>query len=158
MDPKLTSKEVFCAATDVLTLGLTHDRVDDAEAILNCLRAMRPRIAELDTFEAWILMKRGFFKDAARLLANIQDSPNGGLQAKALLTYCLFVTNDPGWNDSAAQIIDSGDPDATHLMYLLTKPEEMMKQYEEAENNAATAKDPSAQARQAPMDQHFVRA
>jgi type III secretion protein HrpB1 len=159
MDSKLTSKEVFCAATDALTLGLTHDCIDDAERVLACLRAMRPRIAELDTFEAWILMKRGHFQDAARLLKNVADSPHGGLQAKALLTYCLFVTNDEHWADSANEIIEQGNnPDATHLMQLLVNPEGMLKEYEAAEAVREGAAEPPEASRQPPMDQRYVRA
>lgn len=157
MDPKLTSKEVFCAATDVLTLGLTHDRTDDAESILICLRAMRPRIAELDTFEAWILMKRGRFVDASRILANVVESPHGGLQAKALQTYCMFVVNDSRWSDSATQIIENGeDPDAARLMQLLVNPEGAMKEYEEAESAASKAESAN-RPRQEPIGRDFVR-
>ena len=159
MDSKLTSKELFCAATDVLTLGLTHDRVDDAEAILGCLRAMRPRIVELDSFEAWILMKRGNFKDASRLLANVESSPHGGLQARALLAYCFFATGDGRWNNTANQIIDNGnDPDAAHLMKLLMDPEGAMKAYvakEEDKDEDGPAK--RAHAKEA-IEGNFLRA
>ncbi|HEX6703347.1 MAG TPA: HrpB1 family type III secretion system apparatus protein [Albitalea sp.] len=137
MDPKLMSKEVFRATTDALTLGLTHDRIDDAESALVCLRAMRPRISELDTFEAWILMKRGFFKDAARLLATVESSPHAGLQAKALLTYCQFATGDERWSHNATEVIESGgDPDASQLMRMLMDPEGAVRAIEERDGEA----------------------
>ena len=132
MDPKLTSKELCCAVIDVLTLGLTHERVEDAEAVLAALRCLRPRVAEFDTFEAWILMKRGLFSDAIRLLRNTANSSHGGVQARALLTYCQYAAGDAGWMDSATQVIDAGaDEEASQLMRLLLDPEAAVRQKEE---------------------------
>ena len=54
MDSKLDSKELFRALVDVLDYGLYHDLVEEAELVLAALRAMRPRMLELDTFEAFL--------------------------------------------------------------------------------------------------------
>jgi type III secretion protein HrpB1 len=130
MDSKLTSKEVFSVAIDSLILGVQHDRIADAESVLACLRVMRPRIAELDALEAWILIKRGHFQDAGRLLSNIQDIPNASLQVRALLAYCQFMTNDSQWSVNAEQIVQQDeDPYATKMMSMLLEPEATFAKY-----------------------------
>jgi type III secretion protein HrpB1 len=147
MDSKLTSKQTCWAVMDVLTLGLTHNRLDDAEAVLLGLRAMRPRIAEFDTYEAWILMKRGFYKDAIRLLSTTSTSEHSGLQAKALLTYCQYVSGDGQWMDNAKEVIDNGgDEEASYLMKLLINPGEAVQAREAEESSKAMAADPSREA------------
>ena len=37
-----------------------------------CVRALRPKKAELDTFEAWIAMQRGYWVDAMRTLRSLR--------------------------------------------------------------------------------------
>lgn len=124
MDPKFTSKELCCTVIDVLTLGLAHERIEDADAVLTCLRAMRPRVAEFDTFEAWIWMKRGFYKDAIRLLRTTSSSSYGGAQAKALMAYCQFASGDSRWSDVASQVLEADlDEDSSRLMRLLIDPD-----------------------------------
>lgn len=140
MDPKLTSKELCSAVIDTLTLALAHERVDDAEVMLTCLRAMRPRIVEFDTFEAWILTKRGMFDDAIRILHNTAGSPHGGTQAKALMAYCHFAMGDTRWSDIANQVIDTGsDEDSSRLMRLLIDPGMALREEEEAKEAAELA-------------------
>ena len=59
MNAKLERKELFCALVDVLNVAISHQMLGDAESVLQALRAMKPRMVELDTFEAWIAMRRG---------------------------------------------------------------------------------------------------
>jgi type III secretion system HrpB1/HrpK family protein len=66
MSPSLQSKEFVAGLIDVISQGISHNRLEDAEAVLDCVRALRPKLAELDTFDAWISIKRGFWQDAVR--------------------------------------------------------------------------------------------
>jgi type III secretion protein HrpB1 len=125
MDTRLDRKEFFSGLVDALNLAVTHERLDDAERVLACLRALRPRMLELDTFEAWIALKRGYWTDAVRLLNNIADSGSraSGL-AKALLAFCQCATGDARWVSMAQQVIDAGDSqEAIGLVRLLLHPE-----------------------------------
>lgn len=125
MDTRLDRKEFFSGLVDALNLAVTHERLDDAERVLACLRALRPRMLELDTFEAWIALKRGYWADAVRLLNNIADSGSrGSALAKALLAFCQCAAGDARWVAVAQQVIDAGDShEAVGLVRLLLHPE-----------------------------------
>ena len=125
MDTRLDRKEFFSGLVDAINLAVTHERLDDAERVLACLRALRPRMLELDTFEAWIALKRGHWTDAVRLLNNIADSGSRGSGlAKALLAFCQCATGDARWATVAQQVLDSGDSqEAIGLVRLLLHPE-----------------------------------
>jgi type III secretion protein HrpB1 len=126
MDAKLERKEVFCGLVDVLNVAITQQQMEEAEAILQGLRALRPRMIELDTFEAWIAMRKGHLQDAVRLLRHMEERcrTGGAPFAKALLSFCLYSIGDPTWRVNAQQVIDSDEnPAATGLVRLLLPSE-----------------------------------
>ena len=125
MESRLDRKELFSGLVDALNLAVMHERLDDAERVLAGLRALRPRMLELDTFEAWIALKRGHWTDAVRLLNNIAESGSRGSGlAKALLAFCQCATGDARWASVAQQVVDAGDSqEAIGLVRLLLHPE-----------------------------------
>jgi type III secretion protein HrpB1 len=125
MESRLDRKELFSGLVDALNLAVMHERLDDAERVLAGLRALRPRMLELDTFEAWIALKRGHWTDAVRLLNNIAESASRGSGlAKALLAFCQCATGDARWVSVAQQVVDAGDSqEAIGLVRLLLHPE-----------------------------------
>ena len=72
MDSRLERNELFCGLLDVLNVAIGHKLLNEAESVLDGLRALKPRMTELDTFEAWIAMRRGKVKDAIRLLQHVE--------------------------------------------------------------------------------------
>jgi type III secretion protein HrpB1 len=127
IDSSLQRKEFVSGLIEVLSLGIAHQCLDDAETLLVCVRSLRPRMAELDTFEAWIAMKRGFWKDAIRLLHNVDASTSNWSLGKALLAFCQYATGDAGWSISAHDVLQNGqNPEAINLVKLLLDPKEAM--------------------------------
>lgn len=117
-------KDFISCIVEVLSQGISQNRLEDAEAALACVRMLRPRLVELDTFDAWIAMKRGFWIDAMRHLRNIDASTSNWALGKALLAFCQFATRDPTWQASANEVLeDNNNAEAVGLMRLLIDPE-----------------------------------
>lgn len=127
MNAKLERKELFCALVDVLNVAISHQMLSDAESVLQGLRAMKPRMVELDTFEAWIAMRRGYLQDAIRLLRHVDNRSKNALSpfAKALLAFCLYSVGDPTWKMNAQQVIDDDENAAATGLVRLLFPDRM---------------------------------
>lgn len=105
---------------ETITVGLQHDRITEAEAVLAAVRVLRPGLGVLDTFDAWLALKRGRFTDAARLLRGLDADQEIPAIGKALRACCLFAVGDPDWRVSANEVIaEDADPDAVALVRLL---------------------------------------
>jgi len=124
MDANLLRKEFVSGLIDVLSQGISQNRLDDAEIVLAAVRILRPQMAELDTFDAWIAMKRGFWADAIRLLNNLDSSTSNWSLGKALLAFCQYATGDSSWTISANQVLENGkNAEAIGLVKLLLNPD-----------------------------------
>jgi type III secretion protein HrpB1 len=144
MEPSLQSKQFVTGLIDVISQGISHDRLEDAEAVLDCVRALRPKLTELDTFNAWIAIKRGFWQDAVRTLRAVEpNSPNWAL-ARALLAFCQFALGDGEWTLNANEVINSGtNSEAMGLVRLLM-----------GDDNGAADVAPAAEAPADPASSH----
>src|SRR5688572_28557985 len=117
-------QERVSCLVDLVGQAIHHDRLEDAEHVLTCVRSLRPRLAELDTFEAWIAMKRGFWTDAIRILANVDAAVSNWALGKALMAFCQFAIGDAAWRASATDVMVNGqNPEALALVMLLIDPE-----------------------------------
>jgi type III secretion protein HrpB1 len=126
MDSRLERNELFCGLLDVLNVAIGHKLLNEAESVLDGLRALKPRMTELDTFEAWIAMRRGKVKDAIRLLQHVEAAATRNQItpfAKALLSFCLYSVGDPTWRSSAQQVIDDDENIAATGLVRLLFPE-----------------------------------
>ncbi|WKB51741.1 HrpB1 family type III secretion system apparatus protein [Eleftheria terrae] len=120
MDARLQRKEFVSGLVEIISQGISNNRLEDAEAVLCAARALRPRLAELDTFDAWIAIKRGFWPDAIRLLRNLDASASNWSLGKALLAFCQFATGDAAWSISAHEVLqNSQNAEAIGLVKLL---------------------------------------
>jgi type III secretion protein HrpB1 len=129
-------KELVSGLVDLLSQAIQHDRLEDAELVLACVRALRPRLAELDTFEAWIAMKRGFWPDAIRILRNVDAAAGNWALGKALMAFCQFALGDAAWRASATDVVENGQSvEALDLVMLLIDPEAAVS--ERAQANTA---------------------
>lgn len=106
MDPKLNRKPFVEALFDVMSAGMFRDRLDDAEYVLNAIRALRPNVREFDTFEATIAMKRGQWRQAIHILRNVDAVATNWLTGKALLVQCLYAVGDPEWRVVGNEILE----------------------------------------------------
>jgi type III secretion protein HrpB1 len=140
MNPHLHSKEFVTGLIDVISQGISHNQLEDAEAVLACVRALRPKLAELDTFDAWIAIKRGFWHDAVRTLRNVDAaSPNWAL-GRALLAFCQFALGDAEWTLNANEVMTSSENnDAIGLVKLLLGEDNAVPAHEEAGAGNASA-------------------
>jgi type III secretion protein HrpB1 len=120
MSPSMQSKEFVAGLIDVISQGISHNRLEDAEAVLDCVRALRPKLAELDTFDAWISIKRGFWQDAVRTLRGIDSTATNWSLGRALLAFCQFALGDAEWSLNANEVMtNSGNAEAISLVRLL---------------------------------------
>lgn len=106
MNPLFTRKQFVRTLIEVISMAITHNRLDDAEAVLAGVRTLRPNLAELDTFEAWIAIKRGHWQDAIRTLHKLDATTNNWSLGKALMAFCQFAVGDPAWNICANEVIE----------------------------------------------------
>lgn len=106
MDPFFTRKPFIAALIEVISTAITHNRLEDAETLLAGVRVLRPRLAELDTFEAWIAIKRGHWQDAIRTLHKLDATAQNWSLGKALMAFCQFAVGDSGWAVSANEVLE----------------------------------------------------
>lgn len=138
MNDALHRRELVSCLVDLTSLAIRHGRLEDAEVALVAVRSLRPKLPELDTFEAWIAMKRGFWADAIRILRNLDANVGNWGLGKALLAFCQFATGDAGWRASATDVVEnSQDPEARSLVMLLIDPEGAVSEH--AQPSAAPA-------------------
>jgi len=124
MNAELQRGGLVCSLVDLTGLAISHDRFEDAEWVIGCLRVLRPKLVELDTYEAWIAMKRRRFDEAVRILRNLDASSPKWALGKALMAMCQFVLGDPTWLGNANDVMENGnDPAAIGLVRLLIDPE-----------------------------------
>lgn len=102
----LNRKPFIEALFDVMSVGMFRDRLDDAECVLNTIRALRPSVREFDTFEATIAMKRGQWRQAIHILRNVDAAAPAWLTGKALLVQCLYAIGDPAWRIVGNEILE----------------------------------------------------
>lgn len=82
----------------------------DIEMVLDALRVLRPKMAELETVDAVLHMQRGNWDDAIQVFNQvIADAPQFAY-AKALLAFCLSAKGDSNWRRSAAEAMED-NPD-----------------------------------------------
>jgi type III secretion protein HrpB1 len=135
MDPFFTRKPFIAALIEVISSAITHNRLEDAETLLAGVRVLRPRLAELDTFEAWIAIKRGHWHDAIRTLHKLDATAQNWSLGKALMAFCQFAVGDSGWSVSANEVLEGeATQEARGLVKLL-----MGKDTSPAEPEASTA-------------------
>ena len=112
--------ELVNGLIETVTVGLQRDKMTEAEAVLAAIRVLRPGLAVLDTFDAWLALKRGRFSDAAILLRNLDFDQAVPAIGKALRACCLFAVGDADWRVSANEVLaEDADPDAVALVRLL---------------------------------------
>lgn len=121
MDPLFNRKQFIAALIEVISTAISHNRLEDAESVLAGVRVLRPRMSELDTFEAWIAIKRAQWQDAIRILHKLDASSNNWGLGKALLAFCQFAIGDQAWSISANEVLEgnSDNREATALVKIL---------------------------------------
>lgn len=161
IEASLQRKEFVSGLVGLVSLAVDRERLEDAEALLACVRLLRPKVAELDFFEAWIAMKRGHWADAMRTLRNLDTNAPEWSTAKAFLAYCQFATGDITWRATAEDVLHtSTNPEALDMARSLLHPEEAAEA-EAAEAEAAKAAETATAAPSLPFEfQHgaYMRA
>jgi type III secretion protein HrpB1 len=107
MTPQLTRKQFVTGLIEVLSTAISHDRLEDAEAVLSGVRVLRPKLDQLDTFEAWIAIKRGRWQDAMMILTALDATSPDWPLGKALLAFCQFATGDASWTRRADEVLQN---------------------------------------------------
>lgn len=105
---------------EVLGTAIGHERLDDAEDVLKALRHLRPQLAELVVFDAWISIRRLDWLQALRTIRGAEERILEWPLGKALLAFCQYATGDAVWICTADQVISESDSaEAKDLMRLL---------------------------------------
>ncbi|KGK59191.1 MULTISPECIES: HrpB1 family type III secretion system apparatus protein [Xanthomonas] len=112
---------VVSGLIELITVGLTHEKIDEAVAVLAAVRVVRPELKALDTFDAWIAIKRGNYLEGARLLRELEADAGSKPLCKALYACCLFAVGDASWHGIADGLIEEDvDADAVGLVKALS--------------------------------------
>jgi type III secretion protein HrpB1 len=75
----------------------------DVELLLDALRVLRPKVAEIDTLDGILHMVRGHWDEAIHVLRQVgENAPRFGY-AKALLAFSLSAKGDPDWKQCATE-------------------------------------------------------
>jgi type III secretion protein HrpB1 len=123
MSDAFTKREFVAGLASVLQLAVGHQRLDDAETVLTAVRILRPQLAELDMFEAWIATKRGFWQDAMRI-SNSLVARSDWPMAKAFLACCQSMVGNPAWRNTAQDVLDnSTNTEALDMVKALLDPD-----------------------------------
>ncbi|MGN6651034.1 HrpB1 family type III secretion system apparatus protein [Trinickia sp.] len=98
----------------------------DIELVLDAVRVLRPKLAELEAFTGLLHMLHGRWDDAVRVFSWVIANAPQFSYAKALLAFCLAVKGDPGWRLSATEAIEQ-DPnrDTLQLVRVLEAREDL---------------------------------
>ncbi|MGF6851312.1 HrpB1 family type III secretion system apparatus protein [Paraburkholderia sp. CI3] len=99
-------KALIPALIEVVSIGCQRNYDQDAEAVLNALRVLRPDFPELETFEAWLQIRRGRWAEAIHVLRSLDMASAKWSYGKALLAYCLYMTGDSGWRVAAHEVLE----------------------------------------------------
>lgn len=76
---------------------------EDIEMVLDVLRTLRPKVAELETFSALLKMQRGQWDEAIHIFSRVAANVPHFTYAKALLAFCLSFKGDPNWRQTASE-------------------------------------------------------
>lgn len=129
IDSSLQRKDFVSGLVGLVSLAVDRERLDDADTLLAAVRQLRPKVAQLDFFEAWIAMKRGHWIDAMRTLRGLDATAPEWPMAKAFLAYCQFATGDQAWRATAEDVLQSAThPEALDMARTLLHPEEVAEQ------------------------------
>jgi type III secretion protein HrpB1 len=123
MNPKLERKSFVACLIGLVVLATDRELTDDAAALLNGVRVLRPRLVELDLLEGQIALKRLQYRDAIQVLRNVENSPTQWSMAKALMAWCQYMARDPDWEINVNDILLRSDaqPDAVAIAKRLRK-------------------------------------
>ncbi|CAE6731507.1 HrpB1 family type III secretion system apparatus protein [Paraburkholderia haematera] len=99
----------------------------DIELVLDALRVLRPRVAEIDTLDGILHMVRGHWDDAIHVLRQVgENAPRFGY-AKALLAFCLSAKGDPDWKQCATEAMENNPTrDTQSLVRALEAREDLL--------------------------------
>jgi len=145
MDYISCDKKVISSLIEVLMTGVKNDCLSQSDALLASIRILRPKFIELETFDAWLLIKRKKYLAATYILRNLQGAGTDMARmpiSTALLALCLYASNDPDWAISANEVlVRNEDPEAIALVNMLfgKSPEKSVQTEEPAEQAVSTA-------------------
>lgn len=115
-------KAVITGLIEILMSGINQGRLAEADALLAALHVLRPQFRELDTFDAWLFIKRRQYVEATQVLRALHS--NSELRnlpiCTALHACCLYASGDPAWRISANEVLARDeDPAAVALVNLM---------------------------------------
>jgi type III secretion system HrpB1/HrpK family protein len=116
---------------------------DNAAVVIRALRAAHPEMDELCLLEGQLAARGGRFRDAIRILREIESSPTHWSQAKALMASCQVLVGDGDWEHNVNDIVESpnASPDALASAQRLKNRQPVVKGDNQA--TATTAPAPS---------------
>lgn len=121
MNSFLNRKPFVTSLIEILTVGISHQQLDDAQALLRGIRVLRPHLTELGTFDVWIAIGRRQWHDAIQLLNELDATAPKWAMTTALMAFCKFAVGDVGWRACAAQVLqhDASSDAADFVRHML---------------------------------------
>lgn len=123
MDSQITDDKFFNFLVGIIIISIQNKKTDDAEKLLDAMRALRPAVRELDLYEAWIRMSENNLLGANYVLRSLMFDRPALETARAFLAICLFGLGDNEWISMANEIVLHGtDADAKNIARGLLEP------------------------------------
>jgi type III secretion protein HrpB1 len=126
---KIKQREFVRCLVELVSTAIHHNLVEDAEAMMACLRQVRPKLDQLDFFDGWIAILKSDWVDATRIAQSCTERSGDWPFGTAMLAYCQYATGDKTWSVSAERVLaQEACPDARRMMMMLLgriSPEEL---------------------------------
>jgi type III secretion protein HrpB1 len=139
---------------DLVQTAISQRRVEDAEALLACVRLLRPDFHHIEFFEGWLATLKSDWRGACNLAELCLQRTDGWPYAEALLAYSKFALGDATWKVSAERVLELDDNDGARELMLL-----LLGRADPAEDDEAAQPPGGASAGENPsVGRNYVRA
>ncbi|MDP9650486.1 HrpB1 family type III secretion system apparatus protein [Paraburkholderia caledonica] len=108
------SQDVISALIETVSVGLfshfptVRGDTTDIELVLDALRALRPKVSEIESLQGVLYIVHGRWDDAVQVLRDVIHAAPSFSYAKAMFAYCLASKGDPNWRQWADEAL-AGD-------------------------------------------------
>jgi len=117
---KVKQREFVQCLVELVSTAVHHNLIDEAEAMMGCLRQVRPKLDQLDFFDGWIAIMKSDWADAMRIARSCTERTGDWPFGTALLAYCQYATGDKTWSTTAERVLNQDTcPDAKRMMLML---------------------------------------
>jgi type III secretion protein HrpB1 len=141
MQQRLTRKAFLDGWHALAAQAIAQHLLDDAATVVAGIQALQPDAPQSCLLQARLMAKRGDYREAIRLLRELEASPTHWSQAKAWIASCQYLDGDAGWEISVGEVLqrDDAEPDARRFAQCLQDADLLISDSTEPVSDAAAA-------------------